>query len=173
MICRENGIPLHWICSWYIVDAVLQDERYAKYIGKQAIVPLTFGRHVPIISDKVGKVSVSVVRLCARWLFLELQVYEVISNGRWIVTQRNESQSSNLVNLYIATVFLKFDSGTDARPIQVALLLWPFLMLILSRLFCYLLSSMFTIPVLLFGCLQVIQSMMACVRVFILSPVAQ
>lgn len=52
------------ICSWYIVDAVLQDERYAKYIGKQAIVPLTFGRHVPIISDKVGKVSVSVVRLC-------------------------------------------------------------------------------------------------------------
>ncbi|XP_055800563.1 valine--tRNA ligase, chloroplastic/mitochondrial 2 isoform X1 [Solanum dulcamara] len=29
-----------------------QDERYAKYIGKQAIVPLTFGRHVPIISDK-------------------------------------------------------------------------------------------------------------------------
>ncbi|XP_060208728.1 valine--tRNA ligase, chloroplastic/mitochondrial 2 isoform X3 [Lycium barbarum] len=29
-----------------------QDERYSKYIGKQAIVPLTFGRHVPIISDK-------------------------------------------------------------------------------------------------------------------------
>ncbi|XP_057500246.1 valine--tRNA ligase, chloroplastic/mitochondrial 2 isoform X3 [Actinidia eriantha] len=29
-----------------------QDERYSKYIGRQAIVPLTFGRHVPIISDK-------------------------------------------------------------------------------------------------------------------------
>ncbi|XP_009758044.1 valine--tRNA ligase, chloroplastic/mitochondrial 2 isoform X1 [Nicotiana tabacum] len=29
-----------------------QDERYAKFIGKQAIVPLTFGRHVPILSDK-------------------------------------------------------------------------------------------------------------------------
>ncbi|GAA0146833.1 aminoacyl-tRNA synthetase [Lithospermum erythrorhizon] len=29
-----------------------EDERYSKYIGKQAIVPLTFGRHVPIISDK-------------------------------------------------------------------------------------------------------------------------
>ncbi|KAI5670074.1 hypothetical protein M9H77_10438 [Catharanthus roseus] len=28
------------------------DERYSKYIGKLAIVPLTFGRHVPIISDK-------------------------------------------------------------------------------------------------------------------------
>lgn len=28
------------------------DERYSKYVGKQAIVPLTFGRHVPIISDK-------------------------------------------------------------------------------------------------------------------------
>ncbi|XP_073022346.1 valine--tRNA ligase, chloroplastic/mitochondrial 2 isoform X1 [Primulina eburnea] len=29
-----------------------KDERYSKYIGKQAIVPMTFGRHVPIISDK-------------------------------------------------------------------------------------------------------------------------
>ncbi|KAL3506961.1 hypothetical protein ACH5RR_032343 [Cinchona calisaya] len=29
-----------------------EDERYSKYIGKQTIVPLTFGRHVPIISDK-------------------------------------------------------------------------------------------------------------------------
>lgn len=45
-----------WICSWCIGDAVLQDERYAKFIGKQAIVPLTFGRHVPILSDKVGKI---------------------------------------------------------------------------------------------------------------------
>lgn len=44
-----------WICSLYIVDAVFQDERYAKYVGKQTIVPLTFGRHVPIISDKVGQ----------------------------------------------------------------------------------------------------------------------
>lgn len=31
----------------------MQDERYSKYIGRQAIVPMTFGRHVPIISDKV------------------------------------------------------------------------------------------------------------------------
>ncbi|KAJ0981727.1 hypothetical protein J5N97_009982 [Dioscorea zingiberensis] len=29
-----------------------EDERYSKYIGKQAIVPLTYGRHVPIISDR-------------------------------------------------------------------------------------------------------------------------
>ncbi|KAK8953365.1 Valine--tRNA ligase [Platanthera guangdongensis] len=29
-----------------------EDERYSKYIGKQAIVPLTFGRHVPIIAEK-------------------------------------------------------------------------------------------------------------------------
>ncbi|KAA8530663.1 hypothetical protein F0562_005403 [Nyssa sinensis] len=29
-----------------------QDERYSKYVGRQAIVPLTFGRHVPIIADK-------------------------------------------------------------------------------------------------------------------------
>ncbi|CAI9108268.1 OLC1v1007835C1 [Oldenlandia corymbosa var. corymbosa] len=29
-----------------------KDERYSKYIGKMAIVPLTFGRHVPIIADK-------------------------------------------------------------------------------------------------------------------------
>lgn len=29
-----------------------QDERYSKYIGQMAIVPLTFGRHVPIIADK-------------------------------------------------------------------------------------------------------------------------
>ncbi|KAL2457288.1 aminoacyl-tRNA ligase [Forsythia ovata] len=29
-----------------------EDERYSKYIGKQAIVPMTHGRHVPIISDK-------------------------------------------------------------------------------------------------------------------------
>ncbi|KAK7308699.1 hypothetical protein VNO77_42322 [Canavalia gladiata] len=29
-----------------------KDERYSMYIGKMAIVPQTFGRHVPIISDK-------------------------------------------------------------------------------------------------------------------------
>ncbi|KAI4375454.1 hypothetical protein MLD38_013320 [Melastoma candidum] len=29
-----------------------KDSRYKKYIGKQAIVPMTYGRHVPIISDK-------------------------------------------------------------------------------------------------------------------------
>ncbi|KAG0496170.1 hypothetical protein HPP92_000861, partial [Vanilla planifolia] len=29
-----------------------EDERYSKYIGRQAIVPLTFGRHVPIIANK-------------------------------------------------------------------------------------------------------------------------
>ncbi|XP_020273111.1 valine--tRNA ligase, chloroplastic/mitochondrial 2 isoform X1 [Asparagus officinalis] len=29
-----------------------EDERYTKYIGMQAIVPQTFGRHVPIIADK-------------------------------------------------------------------------------------------------------------------------
>ncbi|KAM7515840.1 hypothetical protein LguiA_005423 [Lonicera macranthoides] len=29
-----------------------EDERYRKYIGSQAIVPMTYGRHVPIISDK-------------------------------------------------------------------------------------------------------------------------
>ncbi|KAG6395310.1 hypothetical protein SASPL_145953 [Salvia splendens] len=29
-----------------------EDERYSKYIGKMAIVPMTYGRHVPIISDK-------------------------------------------------------------------------------------------------------------------------
>ncbi|XP_057525188.1 valine--tRNA ligase, chloroplastic/mitochondrial 2 isoform X1 [Amaranthus tricolor] len=30
-----------------------EDERYAKYIGCQAIVPMTCGRHVPIIADKL------------------------------------------------------------------------------------------------------------------------
>lgn len=36
----------------------MQDERYSKYIGRQAIVPMTFGRHVPIISDKVESILV-------------------------------------------------------------------------------------------------------------------
>lgn len=31
----------------------LQDERYSKYVGMMAIVPMTYGRHVPIISDRV------------------------------------------------------------------------------------------------------------------------
>lgn len=31
----------------------MQDDRYSKYIGRMAIVPMTYGRHVPIISDKV------------------------------------------------------------------------------------------------------------------------
>ncbi|EXC20640.1 Valine--tRNA ligase [Morus notabilis] len=30
-----------------------QDDRYSKYIGKMAIVPMTYGRHVPIIADKL------------------------------------------------------------------------------------------------------------------------
>lgn len=34
-------------------DNVMQDDRYSKYINRMAIVPLTYGRHVPIISDKV------------------------------------------------------------------------------------------------------------------------
>ncbi|CAN1227710.1 Valine--tRNA ligase, chloroplastic/mitochondrial 2 [Linum perenne] len=29
-----------------------KDDRYSKYIGKMAIVPMTYGRHVPIIADK-------------------------------------------------------------------------------------------------------------------------
>ncbi|KAL5743467.1 hypothetical protein ACOSQ2_026583 [Xanthoceras sorbifolium] len=29
-----------------------QDDRYSKYIGMMAIVPMTYGRHVPIISDR-------------------------------------------------------------------------------------------------------------------------
>ncbi|XP_077225859.1 protein EMBRYO DEFECTIVE 2247 isoform X2 [Tasmannia lanceolata] len=29
-----------------------EDERYSMYIGRMAIVPMTFGRHVPIISDR-------------------------------------------------------------------------------------------------------------------------
>ncbi|KAH7666329.1 valyl-tRNA synthetase protein [Dioscorea alata] len=29
-----------------------EDERYSKYIGRQVIVPMTYGRHVPIIADK-------------------------------------------------------------------------------------------------------------------------
>lgn len=31
----------------------MQDERYSMYIGRMAIVPMTYGRHVPIISDRV------------------------------------------------------------------------------------------------------------------------
>ncbi|XP_062107605.1 valine--tRNA ligase, chloroplastic/mitochondrial 2 isoform X2 [Humulus lupulus] len=30
-----------------------KDGRYSKYIGKMAIVPMTYGRHVPIIADKL------------------------------------------------------------------------------------------------------------------------
>ncbi|KAJ3669937.1 hypothetical protein LUZ60_010261 [Juncus effusus] len=29
-----------------------EDERYKQYVGKLAIVPMTFGRHIPIIADK-------------------------------------------------------------------------------------------------------------------------
>ncbi|XP_020536750.1 valine--tRNA ligase, chloroplastic/mitochondrial 2 isoform X2 [Jatropha curcas] len=29
-----------------------KDDRYSKYIGRMAIVPMTYGRHVPIISDR-------------------------------------------------------------------------------------------------------------------------
>ncbi|KAM0944135.1 putative valine--tRNA ligase [Dioscorea sansibarensis] len=29
-----------------------EDERYSKYIGRQVIVPMTYGRHVPIIADR-------------------------------------------------------------------------------------------------------------------------
>ena len=34
---------------------VMQDDRYSKFIGKMAIVPMTYGRHVPIIADRVKK----------------------------------------------------------------------------------------------------------------------
>jgi hypothetical protein len=37
----------------------MQDERYAKYVGRLAIVPLTFGRHVPIIADRVRIIVIS------------------------------------------------------------------------------------------------------------------
>lgn len=36
-------------CFYFIV----QDERYKKYIGKMAVVPLSGGREIPIIADEV------------------------------------------------------------------------------------------------------------------------
>lgn len=36
------------------VFGIWQDDRYSKYVGETAIVPMTYGRHVPIISDKVN-----------------------------------------------------------------------------------------------------------------------
>ena len=45
-----------------LIHYKFQDERYSKYIGQMAFVPMTFGRHVPILSDKVGTYqSVNVV----------------------------------------------------------------------------------------------------------------
>ena len=38
---------------------LVQDDRYSKYIGRMAIVPMTYGRHVPIISDKVIAIATS------------------------------------------------------------------------------------------------------------------
>ena len=32
---------------------VFQDDRYKKYVGKMAIVPLSGGREIPIIADEV------------------------------------------------------------------------------------------------------------------------
>ena len=46
----------------YLITFV-QDERYSKYVGRMAIVPMTYGRHVPIISDKV-KAPVTVLKYC-------------------------------------------------------------------------------------------------------------
>jgi hypothetical protein len=37
-----------------VCQLAMQDKRYAQYVGKLAIVPLTCGRHVPIIADRVS-----------------------------------------------------------------------------------------------------------------------
>ena len=37
-----------------VCQLAIQDKRYAQYVGKLAIVPLTCGRHVPIIADRVS-----------------------------------------------------------------------------------------------------------------------
>ena len=42
------------LCIYDILNFITQDGRYSKYIGKMAIVPMTYGRHVPIIADKVN-----------------------------------------------------------------------------------------------------------------------
>ena len=49
----------------------MQDERYAKYVGRLAIVPLTFGRHVPIIADRVRIKVVFSILFCTFLAILE------------------------------------------------------------------------------------------------------
>lgn len=47
----SKNVCIHDFLS-FIID--MQDDRYSKYIGRMAIVPMTYGRHVPIIADKVN-----------------------------------------------------------------------------------------------------------------------
>jgi valyl-tRNA synthetase len=42
----------------------MQDDRYSKFIGKMAIVPMTYGRHVPIIADRVKACFLILGALC-------------------------------------------------------------------------------------------------------------
>lgn len=46
--------PSYWDLCCDIYLGIWQDDRYSKYVGETAIVPMTYGRHVPIISDKVN-----------------------------------------------------------------------------------------------------------------------
>ena len=66
-----------------------QDERYSKYIGKQGIVPLTFGRHVPIISDKVELYII----------FLVLNFLEVLLIGKVFTALNCQGKSLNLIQI--------------------------------------------------------------------------
>jgi len=43
----------------YMEKKILQDERYAKYVGKMAVVPLSEGRQIPIIADEVHRTGKS------------------------------------------------------------------------------------------------------------------
>ncbi len=43
----------------YMGKKILQDERYAKYVGKMAVVPLSEGRQIPIIADEVHRTGKS------------------------------------------------------------------------------------------------------------------
>lgn len=57
----------------------LQDERYSKYIGHMAIVPMTFGRHVPILSDKVWMSQSVHFGYCnVAWIQIELFTFKLL-----------------------------------------------------------------------------------------------
>ncbi|XVE72219.1 hypothetical protein DITRI_Ditri11bG0022000 [Diplodiscus trichospermus] len=109
----------------------MQDERYSKYVGRMAIVPMTYGRHVPVIFDKIYNHWVSNIKdWCISrqlWWGHRIPVWYIVGKDceeAYIVARSSEEALMEARNKYGKDVEIYQDP--DVLDTWFSSALWPF-----------------------------------------------